>query len=254
MKELLVIKVGTSTLVDAVGNFDDQSFYNISEQIKEQREQGREVALVTSGAISAGANQIGRTRGEFSGDIDKLSALAAIGQVPLMKKWSGYLEPLVSAQNLITPRELQDTQEGTAYIRKLVATLAIGAVPIVNENDAVADDEIKIGDNDRLSALVAARIQYVGIWNVRLLILSDVNALYDKSSGTEIRVVEDIASAAQYVFAHESEHGVGGMATKLQAAGIARTAGVETTLGNGREKNIIKAMLRRRAGTRFVVG
>lgn len=255
MKELLVIKVGSSTLVDDAGRLDDASFCNLATQVQDQLELGREIVIVSSGAVSAGANELGISRDQLGDDLDNKSAFAAVGQVPLMTKWAGYLHPIKTAQNLITPRELGDDQEGDAYIRKLKATIDLGVVAIVNENDAVADEEIKVGDNDQLSAMVAARLQRLGGWQARLIMLSDVDGLFtsepDNDDARLIRRVDDIHEVSCFVDERESLHGTGGMATKLLAAQIVNEAGVPMFLGNGREANVVERLIQGITGTGF---
>lgn len=256
MKELLIVKVGTSNLVDERGALDDASFGNISEQIIQQRDHGRDVVIVSSGAISAGANQMQMSRHEIASDLDKLSALAAVGQTTIMTKWSDHLSPVKTAQNLITPNELSHKDEGSAYIRKLKVTIELGAVAIINENDAVADEEIKVGDNDRLSALIATKLQKLGVWQVKLVMLSDIDGLFTcaphKTEAKLIRIVDGLSEVAIYVDDSVSTHGTGGLKTKLMSADIASNGGVSMYLGNGREQDVIEKLIQQQTGTSFL--
>ena len=252
--ELLVVKVGTSTLIDEHGKFRHTNFLNLSEEIKNQKTAEKDVVLITSGAISAGEDVTGRTRAEFRKDLDGLSALAAYGQVPLMEQWRGYLEPLMVAQNLVTSTELY-TPEGPAYLRKLRATILLGGVAIINENDAVADEEIKFGDNDQLAASIAVGLQRLGGFSVKLLILSDIAGFYDQHPGDEnarlVHAVHDFDAAEASIADTDTKRGTGGMRTKILAARIAKQAGVDTYLGDGSEPQIISLLIRRNAGTVF---
>ncbi len=255
MNELIVVKVGTSTLVDEVGRLDDSSFYNIAESIKEQKDKGVDIILVTSGAISVGATLLDLDRRQYVNDPDSLSGLAAIGQVPLMDRWSRYLSPYNVAQNLVTQRELEDTQEGPSYINKLVATMKLGAIPVVNENDAVADDEIKYGDNDRLAANIAVRMNRLGLWTVKLAILTDVDGLYDRAPSDPkaelVRRVSNVSEVRPFIMETTNSHGSGFMDTKMDAADIVLPEGVVMHLGNGRARNPVGALVDGTAGTLF---
>lgn len=254
MKELLVIKVGTTSLIDEYGNPDNAAFMNVAEGVKQERERGNDALLVTSAAVSFGARELGIDRSSCKDDLDKLSALAALGQVSLMHHWQRHLEPYHASQNMITPYEL-DTKEGVAYIRKLEAALDMGMIPVVNENDAVADDEIKFGDNDRLMANIAVGLHHLGRWSIKAVVLSDVDGLYTKDpSNPTAEVVRNVTGGEQLeglLFDSDKKHNSGGMATKKEAAQILGKAGLSMYLGSARAIDPISRLIRGGAGTRF---
>ena len=255
MNELLIVKIGTSSVVDEAGQLNSTAIKNIAEAVTYEKSVGKDVMLVLSGAISAGAAELGVNRSDYEGRFDELSALAAVGQIPLMHLWSEALAPYHLAQNLVTPLELASSEEGPAYIRKAVATLGMGAIVGVNENDAVADDEIKYGDNDSLMANIAVCMHRLGHWTVKPIILTDVDGLYDRdprdSAARQIKVVRNIDSVREYAVDGNSEHGTGFMDTKLDAAKILGAAGLSMHLGLGSAEQPIRRLTHRNEGTLF---
>jgi glutamate 5-kinase len=222
-------------------------------QIASQIDQGRSVVLVSSGAIRAGMDKLnlpGRPR-----SIPQKQAAAAIGQGLLMhtyaEAFAAFGVPV--AQILLTREDLQDRKRYLNACNTFEALLGHRVVPIVNENDTVAVDEIKFGDNDTLAALVASLIEAD-----TLLLLSDVAGLYDSDptrspSAKLISIVETIDRALE-----ESAGGVrtlmgtGGMATKIQAAKICANTGVRMLIADGRRPNVVLDALSGQCGTQFV--
>ena len=256
MKELIIVKVGTTTLTDETGRLDEASFMNIANALKEEKERGADTMLISSAAITAGAAELGIDRRQYADDPDSLSALAASGQIPLMNRWSRYLEPCHVSQHLITPYELH-TAEGDAYITKLMAAFRLGLLPVANENDAVADDEIKFGDNDRLMALIAVGLAKKAVWDtIKPVILTDVDGLYTAEPSDPqaelIRTVTDINDVAQFAVETDTVHNSGGMRTKLIAARMLLEEGVGMRLGYGRAEDPIGRLLHGAAGTYFM--
>lgn len=240
----IVVKIGTATITkQGRGGIDTAYIYHIAEQFAELVREGRQVILVTSGAIGMGARQLGLTKRVT--ELRLRQACAAIGQPLLMDEYRrafGVFE-LNSAQLLVTRDEWDDR---TSYLnlRKTVETLLEnGVVPVFNENDSVSTAEIgnAFGDNDRLSAYVASKIDAE-----LLIILSDVDSLYDSDprenpSAARIPYVKEIS--AEHLAAaggRGSEFSTGGMKTKLAAVDIARDAGCRVVIAHGREPNIVR--------------
>lgn len=256
MKELLFVKTGTTTLVDkATGNLDIATFQNIGDAIKVERDRGVHVALVTSAAISAGAAELGVSRRSYAKDFDALSVLAAIGQVPLVNTWRRVLEPIPVGQNLITRLELLETVEGPQYFRKLRRLLEMGVLPIINENDAVADDEIRHGDNDIITAHLCNGLHALGDWAIKAVILTDVDGLHDRDpsdpDAQRISKVTDVTQVQDYIVEADSGHGSGGMTSKNEVAELLKANKIPLYVGDGRARDPIQRLLRRQGGTLF---
>jgi len=240
-----VVKVGSSTLTGGTGTLDEAYIEDLARDLARARERGVEVLLVTSGAIAAGAARIGVGR---PGTIPEKQAAAAIGQGLLM----GYYiqafarRRLAAAQVLLTREDLSSRKRYLNARNALSTALRWGAVPIINENDTVAVDEIRVGENDTLAALVAALVEAD-----LLVLLSDVDGLLDEE-GHVIPEVPDIASVAHLAGGPGSKVGSGGMITKLQAARMAARCGASTVIAHGRRDGVLCALLDgERIGTLF---
>lgn len=247
----IVIKVGSSSLTNPQGNLDLVNLKRITSEIADLVKAKKKVILVTSGSIVCGAERLGLGKPKT---IPQKQAAAAVGQSRLMRQYEKAFEryDLTVAQVLLT-RDAIANRERYLNARHCFDTLLEeGVVPIVNENDAVAIDEIKIGDNDNLAALTASLIGAD-----LLVLLTDVDGFYLKneeevsylaSEITEInRDVEDAAG-------HPSTQlGTGGMITKIQAARICSDAGAHMAIINGRKEDLIKKVIKGEAvGTLFV--
>ena len=249
----LVIKVGTSTLTRGGGPPDTAYIADLAAQVAAQQAAGRRVVLVSSGAIRAGMDRLklaGRPR-----SIPQKQAAAAIGQGLLMHTYAeAFAAHDIPVAQILLTRE--DLRERTRYLNArntFEALLGHGVVPIVNENDTVAVDEIKFGDNDTLAALVASLIEADA-----LLLLSDVAGLYDRDPTqfpdaqlvpvvpTIDRAVEQQAGGAQ------SLSGTGGMTTKIQAAKICANTGVQMFIADGRRDSVVADALAGKCGTQFL--
>jgi glutamate 5-kinase len=224
----LVVKVGSAVLAGERG-LDLEAMTEIARQVAALREEGREVVLVSSGAVAAGMRRLGL--GERPKDMPLKQALAAIGQPLLMAHWQEAFRPhgLTVAQVLLTTEDLSARGRYLNAKATLRALLDLGVIPIINENDTVAFHEIRFGDNDQLSARVAALVE-AGL----LLLLSDVDALYeeDPKRNPEARPVPEVESV-EAVLGHAgggNPLGSGGMRSKLLAARIAARVGVPTLL------------------------
>lgn len=250
----IVVKVGTSTLTGG-SDAPDRVFINaLASQIAEQQSTGRQVVLVSSGAIRAGMHRLGRT--ERPRTIPEKQAAASIGQGVLMALYAdifaNYGIPV--GQVLLTRDDLKHRARYVNARNTFEALLASGALPIVNENDTVAVDEIKVGDNDTLAALVTSLVDADA-----LLLLSDVNGLYesDPTQNPQARLISRIERVDETVRAMAggavSAGGTGGMRTKLAAAEIVTTSGAAMWIANGRRVRVIADCLAQGegAGTYF---
>lgn len=248
----LVVKVGSSLLVEQ-GEAREGWLTSLAQDIAALREGGTQIVVVSSGAIALGAARLKLTRGG-RGSLADAQAAASVGQIALAGLWSQVLgaHGLVAAQMLLI---LEDLEERRRYLNASATferLLEAGAVPVVNENDSVATEEIRFGDNDRLAARVA---QAAGAEAVMLL--SDVDGLYDRdpreAGATLVPRVEGVTEAIMAMASSASSSGLGsgGMVSKLQAARIAERAGIALAIVNGTHDNPIAHALATNTGTVF---
>jgi glutamate 5-kinase len=252
-KRRLVVKVGTNTLTNGADSLCRPVMLNIVRQVAQLLERGDQVALVTSGAIVAGREALGMARD--AKDIPLKQVLAAVGQARLMQTWDQLFSHygLIVAQTLLTRADLADRQRYLNARSTLLTLLDRGVVPVVNENDVVAVEEIKIGDNDNLSALVANLVDAD-----LLVLLTDTAGLYTAdprrdSSATLVTEVPKISDAIlRLAEGAGTARGTGGMATKIQAARLATESGIAVLIADGRADNVIvRASEGESIGTRF---
>lgn len=246
-RETLVVKIG-SAIVAPGGRLDPDVVTRIADDIRRARSMGWRVIVVSSGAVACGLAPLGLTR--MPDRISDRQAAAAAGQPSLMRAWSRALEGcgLHAAQVLLTADDVDFRSRFVNARRTLETLLDRGLVPIVNENDSVSFDEIQLGDNDRLSALTA------GLADASMLIILSAapGLCVGGAGGRVLPVVEDITAAREHVSGDRTSTGVGGMATKLDAAEIARSMGVETVIAPGDEPSALVRILRGESiGTRF---
>ncbi len=236
----IVIKIGSSTLTSEDGRIDKDFIENLAGQVKTLMNQGKRVILVSSGARIAGVSTIGKwSRKE---DINYKQALCAIGQVELMNSYRRifYDQGIHVAQILLTKEDFE-SEARTLNIRNTLFTLLDeGVLPIINENDTVCVEEIKIGDNDVLAARTTA------IWGGDLLVLlSDIEGIYDKNplSNADASLIEKVVDPydleKNISIGEKSSFGTGGIATKIEAAKIVNSYGASLVVGKGKEKDII---------------
>ena len=225
----IVVKVGTTALTDAAGLFDTDRLAALADAIEARMTSGTDVVIVSSGAIAAGIEPLGLPRRPT--DLATKQAAASVGQVALVNAWStafGRYGRTVG-QVLLTAHDISQRVQHPNAARTLDRLRALRAVPIVNENDTVATNEIRFGDNDRLSALVA---HLVGA--DALLLLSDIDGLYDadprKGGARFIAEVAGPDDLAGVVAGQGSSLGTGGMTSKLSSALLAADAGVPVLL------------------------
>ncbi|MDR0960487.1 MAG: glutamate 5-kinase [Propionibacteriaceae bacterium] len=226
----VVVKVGSSSLTDPRSGVDEGRVARLVDTLAARRGAGAGVVLVSSGAIAAGMGPLGlasRPR-----DLARQQAAAAVGQGLLMARYTDLFarHGITAAQVLLTVDDLTRKASYANAVRTLTTLLRLGAVPVVNENDTVATQEIRFGDNDRLAALVAEVVRAEA-----LVLLSDVDALYTahpaEAGAERIDAVGDVDEVTVDVSRAGSSVGTGGMATKLEAARIATSAGIPVVLG-----------------------
>jgi glutamate 5-kinase len=249
----LVVKVGSSLLVGSKG-VRRGWLAGLVGEIAAAKQRGQEIIVVSSGAIALGAAKLGLDNGG-RGSLADAQAAAAVGQIALSGLWAELLgqHGLTAAQLLLTLEDLEDRRRYLNATATLTRLLDAGAVPVVNENDSVATQEIRFGDNDRLAARVAQAARASAV-----LLLSDVDGLYDRNPSepgakllpelrgvtAEVRAMADGGSA--------SGMGSGGMTSKLQAAEIAERAGIALAIANGTPDAPMARALGQGIGTLFL--
>lgn len=241
----IVIKIGSSTITSKDGIINKEFLNNLASQVKSLVDEGKQVVIVSSGARIAGVSTLGRwSRKE---DVNYKQALCAIGQVELMDSYRVIFNKnnLHIAQILLTREDFKDDSRTLNIRNTLFTLLDENVVPIVNENDTVCVEEIKIGDNDMLAA------QTTVLWNADLLmILSDIDGIYDKSpvehkDAKLIKLVNDIDELEKNIsIGRSSAFGTGGISTKLKAAKLVNKYGIKMIVANGKKENIIEKLIK----------
>ncbi len=248
----LVIKIGSSSLVDKNGQINEKNITTLASEIKKLKSEGVEVALVTSGAIAVGFPKLNLKK--KPNQMAKKQACAAIGQPALMSEYEKYFnkEGMICSQILVTHDDFGSRKRTKHLIETVDSLFFYGAVPIINENDALTDEEIKVGDNDTLSAMIALII------GADLLVLvTDVDGLYDSNPATNkdaklIEVVDRIdGEILQKAGGSSSSVGTGGMSTKLKAGLIVTNAGIDMQIVNSNKLNSISKVYQTNLGTTF---
>jgi glutamate 5-kinase len=249
----IVIKIGSNILADSKGGLNARRINTIAKDVAEACSLGNEIIVVSSGAVAAGMKKLGLK--EKPKDIQLKQAAAAIGQSALMwayeKSFSRFGKKV--AQVLLTRGIFSYRQTYLNAKNTLITLINYGIIPIINENDTVAIDEIKFGDNDRLAALVSGLIDAE-----RLIILSDVDGLYSSDPKKNrdakiIKCVSKITPELESIAGGEgSSVGTGGMYSKLLAAKRANSYGIKVNIVSGRKSGIISALLTgKQSGTEF---
>ena len=250
----IVIKIGTSTLAHQTGNLNIRRVEQLCKVLSDLKNYGHELVLVSSGAIGMGVGKLGLR--ERPSDMPSKQAAAAIGQCELMytydKLFSEYHHTV--AQILLTGSDIQDAQRRDNFHNTLFRLLDFGAIPIINENDTIATEEIVIGDNDTLAAIVAESV------NADLLILlSDIDGLYtaDPKEDCSAALIHTVTEITPEILALAggsiSGLGTGGMTTKLHAAQTVNAAGIDMVIANGSDPDILYSIVAgENIGTRFV--
>ena len=229
----VIAKLGTSSLTDEHGVIDAAAVAKAADEVARARALGHEVVLVSSGAVAAGLPALGIPGERRPRDARTLQAVSAVGQARLMQTWGEHLgnHHLVAGQVLLAPLDFMVRSQYLHARSTLERLLELGVVPVVNENDAIADDEIRFGDNDRIAALVA---QLVGA--DLMVLLTDAPGLMDADPRfvAEASLIEEIAEVDHELEAlaggSGSVRGSGGMASKLAAAKMASWSGVRAVI------------------------
>ncbi len=246
----IVVKVGSAVLAGSTGLLAER-FAALARGVAALEQEGKEVVLVSSGAIAAGRALLGRDRPR---SLPELQALAAAGQPELMRAWKEAFAPRPVAQVLLDAGDLADRRRFLNAKNTLETLLAWGVLPVVNENDTVMTEEIQFGDNDQLAVLIAGVVEAEAI-----LLLSDVDALYDRDpredpSARPVRVLDEVTpEVLAMASSRPGRAGRGGMRSKLFAAKRALDAGMLLWLLPGRDPDaILKAVRGEAIGTRFL--
>ena len=238
---IIVAKVGTSSITDESGEIDREAVAKFSREVALLRRDGHRVVMVTSGAIAAGLPTLGLGRSRPR-DAVTLQAISAVGQTRLMRVYEGALAEhgLVGGQVLLAPLDFMVRQQYLHARSTLTRLLELGVVPVVNENDAIADDEIRFGDNDRLAALVAHLLAAD-----LLVLLTDQEGLFtgDPRFDREASLIEEIVEVdqtlEQMAGGAGSDRGSGGMSSKLAAAKMAAWSGVRAVIAKADRPDVL---------------
>lgn len=238
----IVVKVGTSSITDAEGVIDRPSIEKLCADVATARGRGHRVVVVTSGAIAAGLPEIGMGGDRRPNDTITLQAVATIGQTALMEQYRSAFaaHSIIAGQVLLVPLDFIVRTQYVHAGQTLRRLLELGVVPVVNENDAIADDEIRWGDNDRIAALVANLVDAD-----RLILLTDTAGVHtaDPRVDSEASLIEEIVEIDHQTEALAggagSARGSGGMASKLTAAKIAAWSGVSTVIASADRVDVV---------------
>lgn len=239
----VVVKVGTTTVTHTAGEINLSRMETLVRELVDLQNRGFEVLLVTSGAVGAG---IGRVGGKRPSTLPQKQAMAAIGQGALLHMYEKFFAEYgkIVGQILLTREDLADRRRHLNARNTLQSVLEYGAIPIINENDTVAVEEIKFGDNDTLAALVSTLVDAD-----LLVLLSDIDGFYDRNPrlDEEARLIPVVEKIDEGIYALAggtgSAHAVGGMKTKIQAARIATRAGIPMVIANGALPGILERVV-----------
>ena len=252
---LIVVKVGTRVLTQTDGQLDPKRVHQLAEDICALRDDNRQVVLVSSGAVGAGMSHLQLT--DRPSGLAQLQAVAAIGQAKLIEEYDRHFSAhgVHAAQVLLTADDVEDRTRYLNVRNTLLALLELDTIPIINENDTVSVEELQttFGDNDRLAALVTNLLRAP-----LLVILSDIDGLYDRDpshpEAKMVSTVEEIDDRVNsYVRDATNKLSKGGMASKLNAARIATTAGENVIIASGKQAGVLQQICAaREIGTLFL--
>ena len=241
-KPIVVVKIGSSSVTRLDGTVNQEALAKLCGEVAKLRETGKSVVIVTSGAIANGLPSLGLGGETQPKDRSILRAASAVGQISLMRSFENALTEvgLMGGQILLAPTDFMDRRRYLMSRGTIEALLNLGVVPVVNENDAITDEEIRFGDNDRLAALVAHLVNAE-----RLVLLTDMAGVFtadprvsaDAALISEVEEIDDKLEAVAGGAA--SKHSRGGMASKLAAAKIATWSGVETVIAAADRENVV---------------
>lgn len=252
----VVVKIGTSSITDDDGVVERSRIAKLCAEVAELRAGGYQVVVVTSGAIAAGLPELGLSGGRRPRDVRTLQAVATVGQSALMAVYREEFAThgLIAGQVLLIPLDFIVRSQYLHARQTLERLLELGVVPVVNENDAIADDEIRWGDNDRIAALVANLVDAV-----RLVLLTDTAGVLTAdpridSDASLIAEIVDIDHRTEAVVGGAgSARGSGGMASKLNAAKIAAWSGVSTVIADAERRSVLSDAVHGVAGSGTMV-
>ena len=251
----IVVKVGTSTLAHKTGNLNIRRVEELCKVLSDLKNAGHQIVLVSSGAIGMGLGKLGVH--DKPSDIPTKQAAAAVGQCELMytydKLFSEYNHTV--GQILLTGADVENEERHTNFQNTVYRLLELGALPVINENDSIATDEIVIGDNDTLGAIVATSVDAD-----LMIILTDINGLYTAdprkdANASLIKEVTEITEEIENLGGDSgTKLGTGGMKTKVSAARIATDAGIDVVITNGKTPEVMYNIVDGSdfIGTRFV--
>jgi len=249
--ELVVVKAGTNSLTDERSNLDDVKINKLVEDVMDLRRQGKRVLLVSSGAVGAGKGLVGFT----DETVEESQALSTVGQSQLMRRYTERFEQFdqTVAQILLTENDLEDPDRFTNFRNTVETLLEWDIVPILNENDAVATEELRIGDNDMISSSVA-----IGIDAGLLVTLTDVGGVYtgnpkEDPSAERIEAISSNYAAVQELVDESSTREFGGIQTKVAGARAASEHGIPAIIAKSTEEGVLqKISAAERVGTVFI--
>ncbi len=250
----IVVKVGTSTLAHQTGCLNIRHVEELCKVLSDLKNAGFEVILVSSGAIGMGVGKL--SLGSRPTDMQTKQAAAAVGQCELMytydKLFSEYNHTV--AQLLITAPDMENPERHTNFNNTVNRLLSLGVLPVINENDTVATEEISVGDNDTLSAIVACSCKAD-----LLILLSDIDGLYtaDPHTNPNAELIDEVKEITPQIIAlaggKGSDLGTGGMATKIRAAQICTEQGTDMIIANGSNPSLLYDILDgKKVGTKFI--
>lgn len=252
----VVVKIGSSSLTDEAGRIDTAAVAKVAAELAALRSAGHSVVVVSSGAVASGMPALGLDAAQRPRDARTLQAISAIGQARLVQTWNDALSvhSLVAGQVLLSPLDFMVRAQYLQARGTLERLLELGVVPVVNENDAVADDEIRFGDNDRIAALVAhlTRAEL-------LVLLTDAPGLMDADPRTEpeASLIEEIVEVdhglESLAGGAGTARGSGGMASKLAAAKMASWSGVRAVIAATHRPDVLTDAVRGVPGTGTVI-
>ncbi|WP_337658509.1 glutamate 5-kinase [Sphingorhabdus sp. Alg231-15] len=251
---VIVVKIGSSLLIGEDGTLRRGWLETLVSDVAKRHQAGASVIIVSSGSIALGARKLGLEKGGRA-NLSDAQAAASVGQIALSSLWSELLaeHDITAAQMLLTLDDLEDRKRYLNVTATLEKLLENGSVPVINENDSIATDEIRFGDNDRLAARVAQAASADHVY-----LLSDVDGLYDRTAGGAaegqfIGLVEQVDARIMAMADGSSSSGLGsgGMTSKLEAAQIANLAGIELSIISGREEHPLERYALTDVGTLF---
>ena len=244
----VIVKIGTSSLTSESGQVNTAAMSKLVSEVVAARAQGIELVVVTSGAITAGVQRLGIERPE---EAEVLQAISAVGQIDLMRAYGDEFDShgVATGQVLLAPHDFRDRNQYLHAEATFTHLLRLNVVPVVNENDAVADDAIRYGDNDRIAALVANLLRAD-----LLVLLTDTPGVLtaDPRIEPDATLIEEIAAineSIQEVAGDPGSRGSGGMASKLAAARMASWSGVRTVIAAADRDNVLADAIAGIAGT-----